>query len=604
MKKSSIILYWSLLLIPTIIITVIVFKLLSFEQERINREAFFSAQNRAQAIAGTIQITTETVEEELINGLFDMNKVNKNNNTTLKNSLINWEETNPLVRNVFIWKSKDKLFYPDEKTFLSQEGRSFLDRYQALFNGRIPWKKAEKDKIDHTIHDVLFANAPEIQDVKSNSSFYSKDSVSGAGIKNETISKISKSGEGRRKLLKMARTKSKPDESLKDIVNEVKTVKNSGWIPWFSNKSLYIIGWGQINDGPVYGVELEMMTLLSQFISDFPVDVPEGMVYALVDGNGHILYRSGKFIIKNSVKPDISVSLAPFLPHWQVAVFFDKNSNNFKSGKGFIILSGLLLSIFVLAIFIGGGLLTYQAHKNSIDAQQKTSFVSNVSHELKTPLTSIRMYAELLGAGRIKDEKKKKHYLNVIISESQRLTRLVNNVLNFSRLERGLKRYHIEEFEFTEYLNSIIDSQKLRMEKSNIRYEIDIPHEKIFIVSDKDATEQVLLNLIDNVVKYASDGGELKCFFELKKEFCRLEILDRGPGIPSQHRLKIFEKFHRIDNTLTTGKQGSGLGLSIAQNIMKDLGGNLIFEPRKSGGSRFVVLLPITTPNISGDDLK
>ncbi|MCP4727046.1 MAG: HAMP domain-containing histidine kinase [bacterium] len=226
------------------------------------------------------------------------------------------------------------------------------------------------------------------------------------------------------------------------------------------------------------------------------------------------------------------------------------------------------------------------------DALQKTSFVSNVSHELKTPLTSIRMYAELLFEGRVKDPEKKKNYLQVIVSESQRLTRLVNNVLDFSRLEQGSKKYHPEQIDLNEFLAEIIESHRLRLKEVGMTLETRFLGEKIIVKADRDAIEQVFINLIDNSVKYAGPGIEIVISLNVNNKGCEIRVEDRGPGVPEADRHKIFEKFHRVDNSLTSKQQGSGLGLSIARKILRDLGGDLVYESRDGGGSCFVVLFP------------
>lgn len=233
------------------------------------------------------------------------------------------------------------------------------------------------------------------------------------------------------------------------------------------------------------------------------------------------------------------------------------------------------------------------AKQNVIDAQQKTSFVSNVSHELKTPLTSIRMFAELLLEGRAKDQDKKQKYLRIIVSESRRLTRLVNNVLNFSHLEEGRKKYHIEDIDLKVLLSEIMEFYLLRIKNSNMEASLNVPDENIIIKTDRDALEQVILNFIDNAIKYASDGKEISTTINVDINNVEIKIEDRGPGIPEKHRKKIFNKFHRVDDTLTATKQGSGLGLSIAKRMLKDMGGDLYYESRQGGGSCFTVKLPM-----------
>jgi len=318
-----------------------------------------------------------------------------------------------------------------------------------------------------------------------------------------------------------------------------------------------------------------------------------------MDGNGKILHQAGETVLESGSHPGLTVSLAPNLPHWQMAVYFTDGRTAAQSGKGFIVLAGLLLAIFVVAIVLGGSLLLWQAHRNMTDAHQKTSFVSNVSHELKTPLTSIRMYAELLAEGRIKNREKKEHYLQVIVAESQRLTRLVNNVLHFSRLEQGRKKYQIEEIDVVKILLEILETHELRFREAGLELKLDIPDHAIVVRIDRDTIEQVVLNLMDNALKYAAEGKDLLIRLEVCNGFCELQLMDRGPGVPSSHRAKIFEKFQRMDDSLTTRKPGSGLGLSIARRLMRDMGGDLVYRSRKKGGSSFVVLIPCQTDNMA-----
>jgi len=558
MKRRSIIIFWLLLLLPTLVVGAAAFKLLSNEQRRINQEVRLSAQDRAHDIGDSVQLTVEAVEDGLTEAL------KRIPTGKLEETLSAWEERNPLVRNSFIWNQKVGLQKPKPVSFATSEERRFILRYSSLISGRIPWKTS---------------GAEEEQ----------TDLVQSQGIRQKKT--------GQQKLVEMARQTARDYQSSKGAFKE-DSRENAGWIPWFEENNLYILGWVRKEQGGlVYGVELEVMTLLSRLITDFPLTeaVPEGMAYAIIDGNGKVLHQAGKAGVKTGNRPDITVSLAPSLPHWQVVVYFIDGNMMTRSGRGFIVLSGILLAIFIVAIVLGGSLLMWQAHNNLKDARQKTSFVSSVSHELKTPLTSIRMYAELLSTGRIKNPEKKKHYLKVIVTESQRLTRLVNNVLNFSRLEQGRKKYHLEKLDIAVFLYEVIKAQSLRIHKAGLVLKENIPDENIVVETDRDAMEQVLLNLLDNAIKYASGGKELSITLKVRKECCELQFADRGTGVPSVHRDSIFKKFHRVDDSLTAGKPGSGLGLSISRRLLRDLGGDLLYKPRKGGGSCFIVLIPYKT---------
>jgi signal transduction histidine kinase len=584
MHKRSIILYWLLLLLPTVLIGAAAFQLLRHEQERIDQEARLSAQERAQTIGDTLQVTVGTVEDELTEAL------RRIQTDVLAETLTTWEAHNPLVRNAFIWSPKSGVLFPQPGQSATLEERRFISRYSALLSGRIPWQRAERESRSVAPAAAVLSKQKdpslETDDIKEPSTF---------------VQEIRKFKSGRQSLVQMAQGDVSAYRSAAEDTDKA-SPEQAGWIPWFAENSLYILGWVQQRpDGLVYGVELEVMTLLSRLIAVFPspAAVPKGLVYALMDGGGRILHQAGETELESSIRPDLTISLAPYLPHWQVAVYFADGSLLIGSGKGFIILAGLLLAIFIVAIVLGGSLLMWQAHRNMKDAQQKTSFVSNVSHELKTPLTSIRMYAELLAEGRIKKPEKKMDYLQVIVAESQRLTRLVNNVLDFSRLEQRRKKYHLEVLDVVKFLYEILEAHKLRLRKAGLELMKDIPDQAIIVHTDRDALEQVVLNLVDNALKYASRGKELLIRLAVQNGFCELQVMDRGPGVPSDHRSKIFEKFHRIDDSLTTPKPGSGLGLSIARRLMRDLGGDLVYRSRAKGGSCFVVLIPCHTGHIT-----
>jgi signal transduction histidine kinase len=203
------------------------------------------------------------------------------------------------------------------------------------------------------------------------------------------------------------------------------------------------------------------------------------------------------------------------------------------------------------------------------------------------------MYAELLSEARVSDDTKRGRYLGVIVKESERLTRLVNNVLDFSRLEQSRKQYHPVELDLAATVDAVLENQSVRLREAGLELKREYAQEPILVHTDRDALEQVLLNLIDNAVKYASAGGELTVQLETRGRHAHLHILDRGPGIPTRHARRIFDKFHRVDDSLTASQPGSGLGLSIARRLLQDQHGDLRYRPRANGGTCFTVSLPI-----------
>jgi len=528
MNKRFVTLYWIFLFVPTFIISASLFNLLRQEQVRIVREVYATARERARTIAETIQITTRGVEHTIAQALLFLPADN------VEELLLGFDRTSDLVSNVFLWTSENGLQYPARDDSSPLKDQQFVARYDDLFSGRVPWQHLRT-----------------LNEKKNLSSDASR----------------------------------LPDASPMEF---------GGWIPWFSDNEMSLLGWARRkSDGLIYGTEVNRKTLLSWLIVYFPEATPHSMEYALVEnGSGNILHQTGNIDLNSVATPDVSVSLAPLLPYWKVQMYVVNPPLVAQAGKRFVILAGLLLGIFVTAIIIGGSLLIWQVQRNMTYAQQKTSFVSSVSHELKTPLTSIRMFADLLKEDRVKSPEKKNHYLQIIVTESQRLTRLVNNVLDFNRLEQGKKKYSFRQIEMPDYLHRIVEINRLRIEKAGLVLNNQIPEGKYSVRTDPDAIEQVCLNLIDNAIKYAAAGKELTLDLRIEDNYFKLWIKDRGPGIPYKHRTRIFEKFHRIDNSLTAPQPGSGLGLSIARGIMRELKGDVIFEPREGGGCCFIIWIP------------
>ncbi len=543
-------LFWILLLVPAVIISIVALKLLLHEQERINRSTIISLNERAQIIAQSIHLTVKEVEESLSKALLDIDP------DKIESTLLFWEETNPLIRNVFIWEKQSLLKYPVKGMAATYEERQFVNRFNSFFTG-----------------DKEFAVNIQTEKIEEPSQYQSSK---------ESLYDLAKG-----KIAMPAKNSVQNTESGKNV-----SVPRSEWIPWFAQDQLYILGWVKKTEhGPVYGIELELVSLLSRLIVDLPQIKEEGISFAILDSRKQIVHLSGDIAIEDMQTCDISTSLSSLLPHWQVCIYFDRE--NYTPGKGFLYVSVLLLFIFMAAIISGGLLITSQTRKHMKDAMQKTSFVSSVSHELKTPLTSIRMYAELMLTGRSVSREKTKHYLEVMVAQSQRLTRLINNILDFGKLEQGKKIYNKTEADLRNLMIRIIDAHNIRIKKAGFEIITDIDNDTYKVISDTDAIEQVILNLIDNALKYAKQGKFISFALEHdSKDFILLKISDHGPGILQKHQKAIFEKFYRIDNSLTSTFPGSGLGLSIARQILRDLGGDLLFEPVLKGGSCFIAKIP------------
>jgi signal transduction histidine kinase len=254
--------------------------------------------------------------------------------------------------------------------------------------------------------------------------------------------------------------------------------------------------------------------------------------------------------------------------------------------------------VLVLAIGVGSLLIVASLGTELKLARQKTDFVSNVSHELKTPLTSIRMFSELLSDGRVTEPAKQRSYLNIITAEAARLTRLINNVLDFSRMESGEKKYNFQPCDLAEIARNAEQTFRPHLETNGFKFECALPDAPIPIRGDSDALSQIIVNLLSNAEKYSNGLKEISMQVSRKESplpYIEIKVLDRGPGVRRDCVEKIFEKFYRAHDSLGSGIQGSGLGLTIARQIARAHGGDVVYEPREGGGSCFSLRLPIST---------
>jgi signal transduction histidine kinase len=224
----------------------------------------------------------------------------------------------------------------------------------------------------------------------------------------------------------------------------------------------------------------------------------------------------------------------------------------------------------------------------------KSYFVSSVSHDLKTPITSIKMFAELLRTKKTISKRTTKEYLEIIEGESERLTRLINNVLDFARMERGEKEYHFYEID----LNSLVQ-HVLRIMKYQFRIEKCVVHEQLcedecIINADNDAVIEALINLLSNAMKYSHDEKEISVLLIKRDRFASLQVIDKGIGIATEDMPHIFEPFFRSRGGKIHGAGGAGLGLAIVKQVTDAHGGKVEVKSTPGKGSTFTLLFPLS----------
>jgi two-component system phosphate regulon sensor histidine kinase PhoR len=253
-----------------------------------------------------------------------------------------------------------------------------------------------------------------------------------------------------------------------------------------------------------------------------------------------------------------------------------------------LILIGILLAVLIVAVWF-----VYSAVREELElAQVKADFVSNVSHELRTPLALISMFAETLEMDRVKTEEKKKEYYSIISHESNRLGRIVNTILNFSKMEAGKRKFNFAEEDLNEVVIQVYQSYSYHLYNKGFDFEyepgIDIPK----VVIDREAVSEAIVNLLDNAVKYSSEIKFIKIVIGNEDDSVFIEVQDKGIGISEEDQKKVFDKFYRVTSGLVHTTKGTGLGLSLVKQIMDAHKGKIVLKSKIGEGSSFKLLFP------------
>jgi signal transduction histidine kinase len=316
-------------------------------------------------------------------------------------------------------------------------------------------------------------------------------------------------------------------------------------------------------------------------------------ILALLDDRAHAVTMYPKSDKPREWKrPFVASEIGDMLPHWEAALYLATPTALIDTARGFRRTLSFTIAAAIALIALGGWLVVADVRRQLALAQQKTDFVSNVSHELKTPLTSIRMFAELMH-DRPQAAEKQGQYLRIITVEAERLTRLINNVLDFAKLERRQKRFDKRSIDLHCLITRVWEGQEMHLRDAGFTTNWEAAPPPYPVVGDEDALAQILVNLLSNAEKYSQERKDVELVSWLEEGWMNVSVLDRGMGVPDGEEQKIFEAFYRAHDSLSSGIQGSGLGLTLAQRLAHEQGGKIIYEPRQDGGSRFTLRLPL-----------
>ncbi len=289
----------------------------------------------------------------------------------------------------------------------------------------------------------------------------------------------------------------------------------------------------------------------------------------------------------------IAVASSSSLPFWKVGIYVKDPLALADLSKRKASLRAFLIIGLVLAIAFGIYLSLREARRETELARLRSDFVANVSHELRTPLSAIQIFSETLKQNKVASQDKQEQYLDTIASESDRLARLVDNVLDFSRLERSAKDFNFQPTDVGEVVASAVKAYSFYAEQRGVTVNLNMAPDLPEIPADEEAISQVVMNLIDNAVKYSEDQDQVTVNVFPRGQKIVIQIADKGVGIDEEDMKKIFDKFYRGKNVANLGTGGTGLGLTLAKAVTVAHGGDILVRSKKGEGSRFSVVLPM-----------
>src|SRR5262249_23902839 len=349
------------------------------------------------------------------------------------------------------------------------------------------------------------------------------------------------------------------------------------------------------------GMALDQSFIEREFLPGLISESPGGanrgpdseLTLAVLDENNKRVYSNND--ARNSY--EVKTAFAPVFTKWQLAAGYGGTTIEALASDNFR--KSLILTFSVLLVLmLGIGLILRATAREMRLAETKSAFVANVSHELKTPLALIRLFAETLELGRVESEQKAEEDYRIISNESRRLTQLIDNLLDFSKTEAGRKEYHFVEASLAQIVEDVLKTYRYQLVSSGFELSLEVERGLPPASVDRDALSQALLNLLDNAVKYSGEEKKIAVRVQQRGPDIALEVADRGIGIPRSEHRKIFEKFYRVGTGLVHNTKGSGLGLAVVKHIVEAHGGHVLVESRPGSGSRFTLLIPALKPLI------
>ncbi len=382
------------------------------------------------------------------------------------------------------------------------------------------------------------------------------------------------------------------------LLSQIASRGDHGLIPRFIGERLVFLFWERQKDGGIAGCEIATPAFRARIAGVLTATYTPVRILTLLDETGTPVAAPPDTPARDWRRPFVAREIGESLPRWEAAAYLTDPQAIAARARS----SSLVIWIMVMILFVsvaGGGTMVLSSVYGEMRlAQQKATFVANVSHELKTPLTSISLFVDLMRRKAPLPQAKKEQYLSLIASETERLTRLINNVLDFSRGRAGV-RYAKQRIDAAEVTAQVVEGQRVHLESRGFSLSLAAAGTAM-VLADPEALKQVLLNLLSNAEKYSAEKKEIT--IDIGREpgaggdaagTVAIRVRDRGIGVAQKDRERIFREFYRVDDSLSSGVQGTGLGLTIARRIIRDHGGDITCAAREGGGTDFLVRLPL-----------
>lgn len=463
---------------------------------------------------------------------------------------------------------------------------AFFELYDGLLASKWPLSKNQFHFYQNKVKAVLETSVADISEIGNRKSLIKKREEL-QQLEDEKLSRMNCKEDLLRKVIPLIKIR-KPisSEGLERFYYLSETI----------GEEFYLVSYTPLAENSVFGIRIDYEVLAKKLrpLKLETLPLRKDWHVQIKDKFGNTVAGEDITYIKDPI-PQLSYSrgFEEDFPPWKVNIYQSNPGfaeRQFNTRRNIYILS---VVIVISALLFGGFLAIRSTAKELELAKLKSEFVSTVSHEFRTPLTSIRYLAELLKRGRVKEEDKRQMYYETITDESGRLSRLIENILDFSKIEAGMKEYQFRETDIAELARDVASRFQDQAAPKGFVIESEISNQMPKVLADSEALSRALFNLLDNALKYS--GKSLKAFLRAgsEGECVFLEVQDEGIGISREEQKKVFEKFYRSDNVDESNIKGSGIGLTLVAHIVKAHGGEVLLESGAGRGTKVTMKLPL-----------